>query len=183
MTKTVALGGLSGGVTLFVWGFVSWMLIPWHDMTLERFENETTVEAALKANAPTSGVYVLPNLEGKSSEEMQGLKGTFAFATVQLDWEMSMGPQMVIHFLGNCVAAGFATWLLLKTTVSGFVSRVRYVKLIAIVAWLACILPMGIWWKFSASFLLINFVDLLIGWGLAGAVIALVVGRSQTSTS
>lgn len=51
MNKSLILGGLLGGLPLFVWGSISWMVLPWHLMTLEKFKDEATVAQALSTNA------------------------------------------------------------------------------------------------------------------------------------
>src|SRR5881397_2201976 len=62
MLKSLSIGGLIGGLVLFAWGVVSWMLLPWHLATLEKFKDEAKVAQALTANATKSGVYLLPNV-------------------------------------------------------------------------------------------------------------------------
>ena len=61
MAKSLLLGGLLGGLTLFAWGAFSYMALPWHDMTLEKFADETALAQALVSNAGGSGMYLLPN--------------------------------------------------------------------------------------------------------------------------
>ena len=34
MAKSLLLGALLGGLTLFAWGAFSYMILPWHNMTL-----------------------------------------------------------------------------------------------------------------------------------------------------
>src|SRR5438094_7933582 len=68
MLKSLSLGGLIGGLVLFAWGVVSWMLLPWHLATLEKFKDEANVAQALTANAPKSGVYLLPNVHKREAE-------------------------------------------------------------------------------------------------------------------
>src|SRR2546428_13605020 len=62
MLKSLLLGGILGGLLLFAWGVVPWMLLPWHLATLEKFKDEAKVAQALTANATKSGVYLLPNV-------------------------------------------------------------------------------------------------------------------------
>ena len=39
--------------------------------------------------------------------------------------------------------------------------------------------PNCTWYGFSGSYIVVNFFDTLLGWGLAGAMIALVFKRSE----
>src|SRR5437867_7468408 len=79
MLKSLSLGGLIGGMVLFAWGVVSWMLLPWHLATLEKFKDEAKVAQALTANATKSGVYLLPNVH-KHEPGMPEAKGKKAEA-------------------------------------------------------------------------------------------------------
>ena len=61
MAKLLALGSLLGGIVLFVWSAIAWIVIPWPGEPLRSFTNEDAVVQAVTANAPRSGNYLLPN--------------------------------------------------------------------------------------------------------------------------
>ena len=72
MSRSFLMGGFVGGVVLFVWGAVSWMVLPWHNMTLNTFTDEDKVANVLIANAPVRGIYVYPgeaHVPGLSEDE------------------------------------------------------------------------------------------------------------------
>ncbi|MEQ1919893.1 MAG: hypothetical protein ABL955_11895, partial [Elusimicrobiota bacterium] len=54
-------GAVVGGLIAFAWSAVSWMALPFHDMTISRFADPASVVNVLSANAPHSGIYVLAN--------------------------------------------------------------------------------------------------------------------------
>ncbi len=60
MPKSLWKGALFGGLALFVWSTISWMVLPWHNATLNTFTNEDEVARVLKANASGRGIYVYP---------------------------------------------------------------------------------------------------------------------------
>ncbi len=68
MLKSLVLGAILGGLTAFVWSFISWDLLPWHEKQLRSFQNEDEVSAVIAAHAPESGNYLLPT--GPSQEGM-----------------------------------------------------------------------------------------------------------------
>lgn len=192
MQKTFILGGMLGGLALFVWGSISWMVLPWHMMTFEKFKDEATVAQALTANAGVSGVYLLPNVhkhdpgmteEQKKAEEAEGMKrmvqGPSMFAAVNLVGVGNMGHPLLITLLGNILSALLATWMLLKTHGLHYLGRVGFVMLIALTAAIVAYLPDWTWWRFSTSFTAVGVADLLIGWFLAGLVIAKVISPSS----
>ena len=177
MTKTIAVGAVLGGIVLFVWSAISWMALPWHNMTFASFADEEAVTAVLFENASGPGVYLLPNphAEGRnpSEEEMAAMmKQPFLYGSVQPGGAPPMGRAMGFSFLGNVLAAGLMTWLLLQTKGKTFVQKVKFVKLTALFAALVAVLPNWIWWGYPAAFIAVTFLDLMIGWGLAGAAIA-----------
>ena len=98
MIKKLALGTILGGVILFVWSFIAWTLIPWPGEPLRSFTNDDAVIAAIKANAPRSGNYLLPNevkrTPGMTDEQYKAaqrasmdnmLRGPVVFAAIRLE--------------------------------------------------------------------------------------------------
>ena len=49
MTKQLVLGTVLGGIVLFVWSALAWMIIPWPGEPLRSFTNEEAVVTAPKA--------------------------------------------------------------------------------------------------------------------------------------
>src|SRR5213594_1603988 len=199
MLKSLSIGGLIGGLVLFAWGVVSWMLLPWHLATLEKFKDEAKVAQALTANATKSGVYLLPNVhkhepgmpeakakkaeaKGKKAEakrkkaEAEGMKrmiqGPVMFAAVNLQGTSGSGAALPIQLVTSIVSAFLATWLLMNATLPGYWPRVGFLVVLALTAGVICHVPDWNWWGFSAGYTAVAFADLLIGWTLAGLVIA-----------
>ncbi len=185
MQKALLLGGLLGGLVLFVWGSISWMVLPWHMMTFEKFKDEATIAQALTANALRPGLHLLPNVhkhdpgmteEQKKAEEAEGMKrmiqGPLMFASVTLQGFGGMGPALLIQLVTGIVGAFLATWLLLKTRPMSYWHRVGFLVVIALVVAVIAHVPYWNWWNFSTSYTAVTFADLLIGWFLASLVIA-----------
>ena len=61
MMKALIKGGLLGGLAMFIWGTISWTVLPWRRTSFRTFTDENAVAQVLVANAPRRGVYVLPN--------------------------------------------------------------------------------------------------------------------------
>jgi hypothetical protein len=192
MRQSLALGGILGGLVLFVWGTVSWMVLPWHLMTLQKFTDEAAVAGILSLTAPQAGVYILPNphkhdpgltQEQKKAAEEEGhrrmMRGPFMFASVSLSGVRDLKSALVTSLLGNILAALLATWLLLKTSGLGYLGRAGFLVLVAMTAAVIDYLPNWTWWTFSTSYTAVAFADLLIGWLLAGLVMAKVVGSDR----
>lgn len=172
MLRSLLIGGIAGGIVVFVWGAVSWMVLPWHEATLKRFSNEDVVSVTLDAYAPDTGVYVLsPGMDesGKPVEDQE--TGRVVFAAIQPPMP-SMNAAMLKGLVTQVLAALLVTWLVIKAALPGFGQRVLLVLAFAAGASLVGIVPNWIWWGFSTGYTLVNIADLLIGWGLAGLVIS-----------
>ena len=170
--RPLLIGGLVGGIVVFIWGAASWMVLPWHEATLKRFSNEDVVAVTLDAYAPDTGVYFLsPGMDesGKPAEDRE--IGRVVFAAIQPPMP-SMNAAMLQNLVAQILAALLVTWLVLKAALPAFGQRVLLVLAFAAAASLVGIVPNWIWWGFSTSYTLVNVADMLIGWGLAGLVIA-----------
>ncbi len=185
MRRRLVLGGVLGGVVLFVWGMISYMLLPWHAATLEQFKDEQAVAQVLAANAAGSGVYLLPNphrhdpaltAEQRKAAAEDGvarmMQGPFMFAAVSLHGARDMGAALLMNLLVNMVSAGLVLWLLMQTGGLSYRRRVGFVVMVALAAAMIVHGPYWIWWGFSTPFTLVEFADPLIGWFLVGLVLA-----------
>lgn len=186
MLKTSILGGLLGGLALFVWGAISWMVLPWHMMTMAKFKDEATVAQAIAANAPVHGVYLLPNPhkhdpslpeDKKKAEETDSLKlmvqGPVMFASVTPQGAgAGMSPMLLIQLLADVIAAFLATRLVLRTRGLTYGCRVGLVSMVALIIFASAHVHYWNWWRFPTSYTAVHLADLLIGWSLAGMVIA-----------
>ncbi|MBI1870630.1 MAG: hypothetical protein HYS07_05470 [Chlamydiae bacterium] len=182
------IGGVLGGVVLFIWGMISWMVLPWHNSTMASFTNEAAVETALMANAPQQGIYVLPGcnhidtslsaeekkaLQKKNYEKME--KGPFAFVVMNPQGTGTMARSMGRGLAIQILAALLMSCLVFRVGAERFSCRVGLVVMVALIAGIVCELPSWNWWGFPLPYTLVSMADLLIGWFLAGLVIAKVV--------
>lgn len=185
MSKTYWKCAILGGIIVFVWGIISWMLLPWHMMTTHKFANEEQVAEVIKKNALQDGIYFLPschlemdgNKETKQHEMMVAKdkmrKGPIVFASVHLG---GMDPSSVRPFIGSLIieiiAAFFATWLFLQTKAMPYARQVGWFAMLGLFAGIVCALPAWNWMCFSAGWTIVALLDLFIGWILAGLAIA-----------
>lgn len=180
MGKTIVRGAVVGGIILFIWGFISWMVLPWHNATMMRFTNERDVARVIQDNAPIDGMYMLPSCQGNDNSEQaradfrQKLEnGPFVFAAVRPN---GMGGMHAGHFIKSLIiqiiAAAVATWLLTRTRGLDYLQRVGFVTMVAFFAGVAVMLPAWNWMGYTTGYTIIGIIDLLIGWTLAGFALA-----------
>ena len=178
--KRLLLGTFFGALAVFLWNAFSWMVLPWHTLSLKSFTNETAVGEVLQANAPAAGLYLLPNPHGSAKEDRNyeaGVArmraGPFLFGVVRPgtnNWSM---PVLLIgSFVTQAAAAFIITALLLTTRLPTYWGRVLFVVMVAAVAGVLGHLPYYNWWEFPAGWTVSHIADLLVGWFLGGLVLA-----------
>jgi hypothetical protein len=182
MVKKLAIGALGGGVVFFLWGVVSWMVLPFREASLNKFTEEDAVAAAVQANAPRPGIYFYPGTEPNLPREQRQAaqeaamakmeQGTVLFVSYSAGRSVSMARPMVTHFVMLALASLIITWTLLQTRGLSYWGRVGLVILLSFAASLVAVLPNWNWWGFSTAYVWSEVLDLLIGGLLAGLVIA-----------
>ena len=169
MAKPLIKGALLGGILLFIWGSLSWTVLPWHKATMNRFSDEAAATAALQANAPRSGIYVYPPPDTPEAKAQAGPTVFLAFCT---HGSGSMAQPLILNFLLQVIAAGLVTALLLKTRGLSYWGRVGFVTLAAFTAGVVCLFPNWIWFRFATDYTLVMLADLTLSGFLLGLVLA-----------
>lgn len=182
MVKKLVKGALIGGFTVFIWSMFSWMVFPWHAQTYFKFTDEAEVAKVLKENAPQSGIYLLPNTSHYSNKtptkEMRKAEeilktGPFVFASIKLGGMKKMGATtLMISLCSYILAAAVVSWMLLQTQGLRFLEKTFFVAMIGLLTAILGVLPTWNWWHFSTAYTLVTCLNLVIGWALAGLLMA-----------
>ncbi len=176
MIRTV-LVSICCGVVLFVWGFVSWTVLPWHNAAAKKFINEEVVGEFLKKEAHTSGIYYLP-FDGRDHKPGQAS----AFLNIIPNgFDMDLGRLMVQALIGQFLCAVMVCLLLQCTQGLTYKRRVGFVALVGIVIGFASHFPYWNWFGFPSEYVAVMVVDFFIAWLLAGIIMAAFIGRAQTT--
>lgn len=188
MVRIVA-SGLAGGLVYYVWGMLSWMVLPLHVSSMGTMPDEAAVTAALTAQGLESGVYAVPWTDDEdawSDPESQWTKRHLAGPLYTVFYHRGGGPPMdpkamigglVVDLLGALVAAALLAAALPRCP--AFWHRLLFVT--GLGAFVAIIAHLGYWnWMhFSTAWTLGFVVDSVVGWALAGAVMAAILKPSS----
>lgn len=167
MKKNVLLS-LVAGLVLFVWGFISWAVLPWHMMVANKFTNEAAVSQVLKENSPKQGVYYLP-----FSEKDHGPDQVGAFVNVlPQGTDMNMVRQMFVGVVTQVISAFLVLGLLSMTSGLTYSGKVGFFALAGLTIGFVSHAPYWNWFGFSTSYVTVMIADILIGWTLAGLAVA-----------
>ena len=191
--KKVIIGGVIGGIILYFWGFVSWVILPWHEMTVEKFRDEELVSQIIKENAPKDGVYFIPSMidkahlsvqqkeeaQNKQKEAME--KGPFVYAQIKTAGMHSTSVSgHLLGILTYVVGAFLASALLVQAPDLHYFGRLFFVIIVGLLIGIMAGIPNVLW--FGAPFkyyTVVMIADSLISWCLAGLALAAIVKPSH----
>ena len=179
--RVLIKGALIGGLIAFIWMNISWMVLPWHFMTISTLEDEAPLAKSLKNNVPENGLYILPWTTDKSKEGMEAFNkkmevGPYAYMVVHPNgFSQSMPKMMFFGLLFNVLVAFMLTYLVSKASGLTYFQKVRFIKLAGLAGALIIVVPNLIWWQFPLAYSLVTLIDAGITWGLAGLEILKIV--------
>ncbi|HVS00669.1 MAG TPA: hypothetical protein VMW27_28880 [Thermoanaerobaculia bacterium] len=142
---------------------------------------------AFRNGLPEPGLYLFPGEPGEDSPEAMaaweqqyrtGPTGLLAYRPV--GGEFSFPRHLSLELLTNILAAFLAALVLAR--ISGtYLSRALLVAGLGIFAWLSVSVSYWIWYGFPSAFILGEGLDQLLGWLVAGLVIAKVVPGTRSA--
>jgi hypothetical protein len=184
--ERIFLAAILGAIVVFVWGFVSHTVLPVGEMGMKTLPQPAPVMASLKG-LTERGVYSLPPMPTDDSHQAQ--------AQWQAEWKA--GPRAMIVYdppgpapgMPVMLAIEFASSLIGALIISFVSSRLvtpYLVRVIAIgalgaFAWAAIDASYWNWYRFPTAFALGELIDQVVGWTLAGIVIAAIARPARMS--
>ncbi len=182
--KRIVLGGLVGGLIVFVWGMVAHMMLPLGHMGIGALPNVEAVASVLKDSGVEAGMYMVPNAEaGDSDEQREAWKeqyraGPRALIVYSPEGDDPTSPKQLGMGLLMAVVAAWVACLIVAQSATFYAARLIVVTLLGVFAWLAIELPYWNWYLFPSDRIAASFVEHVVGWFLAGLAIAgIVKGR------
>jgi hypothetical protein len=182
----ILIGGVVGGIVIFFWGFVSHMLLPLGEMGLKVLKSEEAVNAAIKSEVTEPGLYFVPGRDMSKTptqEEMEAhmakiTAGPYGFMVLYPNGrDASLAKRLPIEFGTNVVCALLAA-IFVSQLRPGFLVRVACVTLVGLIGSIMTNVPYWNWYGFPTDFTLAQLGDHVVGWFLAGIVLAAIVRPS-----
>ncbi len=172
---------LLAAVVVFIWMFISWAVIGWHDLEIKSFPDATEIEH-MKAVMHEPGIYVYPGYPEEDSEsamkewtdkyEAGPIISFMVYSpTGGNPWDMML---CVRSFIINFIAAFLAGALLMMTLAQNpnFWRRVTFVMLLGLFAGFIGPVIEWNWWGFPLGYTIVMVIDFCITWFLAGLILA-----------
>jgi hypothetical protein len=188
MNTRVLVAGLLGGLVFFIWGAISHMLLPIGEMGMKVAGNEDAVIAAAREGLRDEGVYIVPGMNPEKLRDPAAVQAygekakanPYAFVVYQPQGKdfTNMGGNLVREWLTNTLSALLVAWVL-SLGAFGFNRRVLIAGVLGLFAWSAVNLPYWNWYRFPLDFTIGSLLEQVIGWVLAGSVMAWWFRRSE----
>jgi hypothetical protein len=143
---------LATAVLIFIASSLIHMVFKWHNSDYRQLGNEDAVRAALGANQPGPGQYIVPYCA--DMKEMQGeammkkyIDGPVAWITVLKNGAPNMGKSLALWFVYTLLIAAFAGWLAMQSYGAGANSRLaaHLVGMVSFLAYASGSVQLGIW--------------------------------------
>jgi hypothetical protein len=191
----IFIAAVLAAIVCFFWGYVSWMLLGWHENGIHGFHEEETMSEMFSKNAQAGhAAYILPFREHTSklatAEETQAAQdkyqkamedGPYVYAVVRPGKShYSMGNNMIVGLVRSFLAALLLAGFLNITTIP-YMARVAICAAAGLFAGLVVDLPMWTWFETPTRDLVVNMVDHIIEWTLGGLVLGALVGKNPTA--
>lgn len=185
--KKILLPGVIAGLAVFVWSFISHMVLPLGEVGVKSVTaNEDVVLSAMKSTLTEPGFYMLPGVDMKTAttEQQAAFQAKWKAGPAAVvaynptGWD-AMSPMQLIRQLLFQIACGWIAAFAVSLTVASLVNRTLMVMLMGVFSWLTVNVPQWNWYGFPSNFTLAQGADHLIGWLIGGFVIAWMIGRAE----
>ena len=179
----ILIAGIAAGVVMFIWSFISHMMLPVGEMGVTMKWNESASIAAMKNDIREPGLYMFP---GGDKEDMNdpvkmaawtekykaGPRGILVYHPTG---DEPMGPKMLGTELLTNILAGIAAAFVIAWMIPGFATRVIAAGLIGLSGWLSIDLSLWNWYGFPGMYAVGQGIDQVVGWLLSGVAMALIL--------
>jgi hypothetical protein len=181
--KRTLLAALIGGIIAFAWSSITHMVLPTGMAGLKMLPQEEAVLGAMKGSIPESGLYFFPGMDpqARSSKEAQAAweakmrAGPHGLLLYHPEGAEPMPPRMLILEFLTDVAGALIAALILAQIAGGRVKGALIVMSLGLFGWLAISASYWIWYSFPGAFVMAEALDQVVGWFLAGLVMAGIV--------
>jgi hypothetical protein len=179
----VLVGALIAGIVVFFWGAISHMALPIGTMGIRSIAGEEKVVAAIKDSIHEPGFYFIPGRDmskpmSKSEMEAHAAKmrqGPSGVIVIHPEGSDSMSPRQLLTELGSSIVAALLAASVLTQVRSGYIGRVLIVTSMGLFGFVSILVSYWNWYGFPTDFILGGVLDEIIGWFLAGLVLAAII--------
>ena len=178
--KKILIGGLLGGLAIFIGSFITHMVLPTGEMGVEKLPNEDVILTTLKESIPQSGFYFFPGMDMNrdvSPEEQKAWEEKYTAGPIGIliyhpNGRAPMSAGYLLVELGSDLVAGLIGAMILSLVTGAYFKRVLIVALFGLLAWLPLSISYWNWYGYPGIYILAEGFDQVFSWGLGGLTMA-----------
>lgn len=188
MAKSVVLAGILGGLTIFAWACVAFLVLPLGEIGIRELPDEPAFLNAVRNNVPLPGLYFFPRgglspgatpAQEKAAAEAWQKKLQSEPVGMLIYRGLGVGgtstKQIMMQFVANLTQGLLAAFLLARAKLKRYSARVGFMLVLALLASLNTNVAYWNWYGFPATYTLAYVLTLFCGYSLAGLVAAAIV--------
>jgi hypothetical protein len=195
--KRILLAAILGGLILFVWMFVAHEVLGLGEIGVGEIPNEAVVLSAMRGAIPEAGFYIFPGFG--LGPKPTGEQRKAAMPEYMKKYEQSPHGILVYHppsgpfrfgtslgreFGLNVLQALLAAWLLsCAASGRGYAARVGLVAVAGVLAAISTNVEYWNWYEFPGNYTAAYMTTQILGFALAGLVIAAFVKNKTAARS
>lgn len=180
------IAGLIGGIAMFIWSALAHTVLPLGETGLRQVGPDSAVPAAIQQElGDRDGLYSFPGVDGNPHEDeaamaalmekqKTGASGLIVYH--RAGYAPDMGPLMGVELALEIVQSLILAWLLSGLVAAGLAARTLASALIGVAVGISTNGSYWNWWGFPADYTLAAVVIQVVGYTVAGLVIAFVLG-------
>jgi len=185
------LAAIAGGIVVFIWSAMSHMALGLGSAGIRTLPNEERMAQAIRGVVTEPGLYFFPGMDPSrkmTPEEERAWteryrRGPSGLMIVQPGGRDPMEPtQFVVELLADILAAGVAAFLLAGLG-GPLLARAGAVGLLGLFEWADLSVSYWNWYKFPTLYTGAALVEQVVGWTLAGLVMALMLRPRPATTA
>ncbi|HYL92522.1 MAG TPA: hypothetical protein VEW69_05130 [Alphaproteobacteria bacterium] len=188
MAKNVVLAGVLGGLTIFAWACVAFLVLPLGEVGIREMPNEPAFLNAVRNNVVVPGLYFFPGeglatgappAQEKAAAEAWQKKlhnepvGMLVYRGLGVGGTTS--KQIMTQFITNLAQGLLAAFLLARAKLKRYSARVGFMLVLALLASINTNVAYWNWYGFPTTYTLAYVFTLFCGYSLAGLVAAAIV--------
>jgi hypothetical protein len=170
--KKVLLGALVGGILLFIWQTLSWMVMDLHVKSHSYTDKEATILNVLNTELTGEGQYMLPGYKPGAPQEENMKKAEanigkpWAMISYHKAFEMDIATNIIRGLAVNILLMVLFCWIISKIPAPKFGTIFLASILTGLIVFLNGIYTAHIW--YPTFDLMAHLTDSIVGWALAG---------------
>lgn len=180
----ILLAGFLGAIAMFAWTSIAHVATPLGMTGFSTLKNEPALLGAMKdSTGDKAGLYFFPGTDMNAPDAMEQAAAAMKINPSGLLLYHPAGApamaatQMVIEFVKELAVVLLAAWLLSMAAVASFAMRTAFVTSIGVVATLTTNVSYWNWYGFPLNYTFAAIIVDVVGFFVAGLVIAYFVRR------